>query len=248
MGECLLGMCEALGLIFNTEKELFLENLCSPKDVTHTANSYSGKWGGEQRSFSSKHRFFLLLYIGRLIRNSRPEPSACVARWCPVVSKWMHMPKHPWFLNIGCLSPETLHQCSVCERAGISHESTNKVCSKTLRKLWNFRCLSVHVPFMLRAVLSGLIVIIKLKKNKGIDWKVALWQNLAPCVQPFALKYARDCSMSSAERQERATSLSHYNPWGEVVPGWTSQKAPVSVEGHWASCLPSVHYTSISSI
>lgn len=166
MGEYLLGMCEALGLIFNTEKELFLENLCSPKDVTHTENSYSGKWGGEQRRFSSKRHFFLLLYIGRLIRNSRNERSARMARWCPVVSKWMRTPKHPWFLNTGCLSPETLHQCSVCERAGISHESTNKLCSKTLRKLWNFRRLSVNVPFMLRAVPSGLIVIIKLKKKK----------------------------------------------------------------------------------
>lgn len=107
-----------------------------------------------------KTSFFLLFYIGQLIRNSRPELSACMARWCPVISKWMHMPKHPWFLKIGCLSPETLHQCSVCERAGISHESTNKLCSKTFRKLWNFRCLSVHMPFMLKAVQSGLIVII----------------------------------------------------------------------------------------
>lgn len=203
-----------------------------------------------------KTSFFLLFYIGQLIRNSRPELSACMARWCPVISKWMHMPKHPWFLKIGCLSPETLHQCSVCERAGISHESTNKLCSKTFRKLWNFRCLSVHMPFMLKAVQSGLIVIINFFLKKGIDLNVALWQNLALCVQHFALNCARDCSMSSAERQERATSLSHHNTWEEVVSGWTSQKVPVIVEGHlgdhWASYLPSAlsagHYTSLYSI
>lgn len=110
---------------------------------------------GAEKLFLKTPFFFLSLYIGQL-RNSRPEPSACMTRRCPVISKWMHMPKHPWFLKTGCLSPETVHQCSVCERAGVSHESTNKLRSKTLRKLWNFRCLSVHTPFMLKAVQSGL--------------------------------------------------------------------------------------------
>lgn len=170
MGEYLLGMCEALGLIFNTEKELFLENLCSQKMLLTLKIRIQENGEGSREDFP-QNTVFLLLYIGRLIRNSRNERSARMARWCPVVSKWMRMPKHPWFLNIGCLSPETLHQCSVCERAGISHESTNRLCSKTLRKLWNFRCLSVHVPFMLRAVPSGLIVIIKLKKIKILTKK-----------------------------------------------------------------------------
>lgn len=134
------------GFDFQYRKGIIFRKPLFPKRYYSHCKFIFRKMGRRAEKLFLKTPFFLLLYLGWLIRNSRPEPSACMARWCPVISKWMHMPKHPWFLNIGCLSPETLHQYSVWERAGLVMKAQT---SYALKRSGSFEisgvCLSTYL-------------------------------------------------------------------------------------------------------